>query len=430
VSKLQVRRGASTLWTSKNPVLGAGEFGYATEGILKIGDGVQSWNALSSIGGGGGGGIAAAAGTETATAGTVVFAHSNGITWGMSGSSQITASHNGLTTAALSDHSHGNPTLALTNLTGTTASASNGLTISLSAAAPGAGGGFAAQGSGTYTQNTGTIQFANSNGITFGLSTNQMTASHNGLTTAAQSDHSHGNPTLALTNLTGTTASASNGFTLSLAAAAPGAAAAVSQYGFAPVFYGANMGLITNVTGTAVSLRCLYFPFFVPGQLTCQELMWYMSRATSGSDLFTIRHGIYSFSNSSRIVSLSTTSAVYSAGNTASNSGIRIWELTPAQTTLSPGNYVLALHFSAANTVSMNYSIMGHSTLNWAPAGVIHPGTNQQTVSSNATSHQLLNFWGRHSVTQSAMPGTVDLNQLWGIGTFALPVMFWFGTHN
>ena len=38
-------------------------------------------------------------------------------------------------------------------------------------------GGAALRGSGTYTQNSGTIQFANSNGITFGLTNNQMTAS-------------------------------------------------------------------------------------------------------------------------------------------------------------------------------------------------------------------------------------------------------------
>lgn len=38
-------------------------------------------------------------------------------------------------------------------------------------------GGAALQGSGSYTQNSGTIQFANSNGITFGLTNNQMTAS-------------------------------------------------------------------------------------------------------------------------------------------------------------------------------------------------------------------------------------------------------------
>lgn len=269
---------------------------------------------------------------------------------------------NYLTTAALSNHSHGNPTLALTNLTGTTASNSNGLTISLSAALGGGAGdgvnilaagtqtanttgtvlfqnangvtfgmsnnsiitaSVAAAGgaqtgisgviAGTQTQTAGTVQFVNSNGISFGMSnSSQITASYtvptqsvqpvaysaangsanfstivfansngvsfstgtqgvyatvatnyqaqgaylttarasndaiglntaltaNGvsvtanssglsmnfpafLTTAAQSGHSHGNPTLALTNINGTTASASNGLTLSLSAVVP-----------------------------------------------------------------------------------------------------------------------------------------------------------------------------------------------------------------
>lgn len=218
-----------------------------------------------------------------------------------------------LTTAAQSNHSHGNPTLALTNLSGTTASNSAGFTLSLSAGAGGAGDGVNILAAGTQTANTtGTVLFNNANGVTFGMSNNSViTASHNGitvqslqpvaysaangsanfstlqfansngvsfstgtqglyatvktdylttarasndaiglntaltangvsvtanssglslnfpafLTTAAQSNHSHGNPTLALTNLTGTTASASNGFTISLSAAAPGAAA-------------------------------------------------------------------------------------------------------------------------------------------------------------------------------------------------------------
>lgn len=88
-----------------------------------------------------------------------------------------------LTTAANSTHSHGNGSLALTNLTGTTASASNGWTISLSAANPGGGGGVAISADGTAaagsnSQSTGTVQFANSNGVTFGLSNNGvMTAS-------------------------------------------------------------------------------------------------------------------------------------------------------------------------------------------------------------------------------------------------------------
>ena len=315
------------------------------------------------------------------SSGAISFANGNGITFG-GNASTITASHNGLTTArasndaiglntaltangvawtvnssglslnvpaflttaAQSDHSHGNPTLALTNLSGTTASNSAGLTLSLSAAAPGGGGGpaisaaggsgstgtivfsnsngvsfgwnagtitatvepgaaagIAAVAAGTQQGTSGTVTFVNSNGITFGMSgSSQITASHNGLTTArasndaiglnsaftagplamtinssglslnaasaagtstgfggnllsasmthntaglnlsmnhpawlttaAQSNHSHGNPTLALTNLSGTTASNSAGLTLSLSAAAPGGAASVTMY--------------------------------------------------------------------------------------------------------------------------------------------------------------------------------------------------------
>lgn len=91
---------------------------------------------LSAANPGAGGGIAASAGTQEATSGTVVFANSNGVSWGMSDSSQITATvkTDYLTTAALSNHSHGDPTLALTNINGTTASNSAGLTLSLSVA--------------------------------------------------------------------------------------------------------------------------------------------------------------------------------------------------------------------------------------------------------------------------------------------------------
>lgn len=257
-----------------------------------------------------------AAGTQTASSGTVVFANSNGISFGLSNSSQVTASYtvpstaglisnlnisagttsnnatrivfsdaNGITfglnastvtasvqTAyAASTHSHGNPSLALTNLSGTTASNSAGLTISLSAAAGGGGGadGYNILAAGTQTAGTAsTVVFSNSNGISFGMSnSSQITASYtvpstaglisnlnisagttsnnatrvvfadsNGVTfglnastvtasvntTYAASNHSHGNPSLALTNLSGTTASNSGGFTLSLSAAAAG----------------------------------------------------------------------------------------------------------------------------------------------------------------------------------------------------------------
>jgi len=154
---------------------------------------------LTAAAGGGDGFNRLAAGTQTAgTNTTVVFADSNGITFGMSGSTQITASHNGLTTARASNDAVGLNT-AQTNVTWTVNSAglsfnaagyagtgtsatnasitlnSNGLAISV--AAPGAGGGAAISG-GTNSQNTGTVNFSNSNGVSFGLNTNGvMTAS-------------------------------------------------------------------------------------------------------------------------------------------------------------------------------------------------------------------------------------------------------------
>jgi hypothetical protein len=108
---------------------------------------------------------------------TLSFANSNGISFGTAAGG-LTASHNALTTAAASNHSHGNPTLALTNLSGTTASNSAGLTISLSAEAGGGGGITNINVSaGTTSQNLSNIVFSNSNGVTFGLNGSTLTAS-------------------------------------------------------------------------------------------------------------------------------------------------------------------------------------------------------------------------------------------------------------
>jgi hypothetical protein len=63
----------------------------------------------------------------------------NGVAWTVNSSGLSLNVPAFLTTAAQVSHSHGNPTLALTNLSGTTASNSNGLTLSLSAAAGGGG---------------------------------------------------------------------------------------------------------------------------------------------------------------------------------------------------------------------------------------------------------------------------------------------------
>lgn len=47
-TKIQVRRGLASLWTSTNPTLSAGEIGYETDtGLFKIGDGTTTWASLS-----------------------------------------------------------------------------------------------------------------------------------------------------------------------------------------------------------------------------------------------------------------------------------------------------------------------------------------------------------------------------------------------
>lgn len=191
----------------------------------------------ASFAGGGGGSINFSAGTTSGNLASVEFANSNGVSFGLNAG---TITGTVATNYAASNHSHGNPTLNLTNISGTTASASNGLTLSLSANSQSlqtqdrfnltltgntagvmaqvssgtlslAGGnnitlsqdgnavtisgasqsaqtqsniqGIIASGS---TNRTGDISFANSNGVTFGLSNNTVTASVAGGAQSAQ----------------------------------------------------------------------------------------------------------------------------------------------------------------------------------------------------------------------------------------------------
>ena len=54
VTQIQVRRGTAAQWTSANPTLSAGEWGYETDtGKAKIGNGSTAWSSLSYFGGSG-----------------------------------------------------------------------------------------------------------------------------------------------------------------------------------------------------------------------------------------------------------------------------------------------------------------------------------------------------------------------------------------
>lgn len=127
-------------------------------------------------GGGGGGGVAVQAGTQTATNGTVNFANSNGMTFGMSASSQVTASFQAV--RAL--------TAGTTNATGSGLSFADGNGVSfglngntLTASVAAGGGGGVAISASNSSQGTGTISFANGGNVSFGLSNGTITASVN-----------------------------------------------------------------------------------------------------------------------------------------------------------------------------------------------------------------------------------------------------------
>lgn len=223
-------------------------------------------------------GAASVAGTN------IVWAGGNNVTLSGDGASvTISGPHTSqfLTTAALSNHSHGNPTLALTNLTGTTASNSAGLTLSLSA--------------GDLT---------------------------NFLTTAALSNHSHGNPTLALTNISGTTASNSAGLTLSLSAANPGAGGgqSVSATQFVPAFGYMSMSNFTLGQNTLG-----FYPFDLSASAYGSVLNFpvALTNSSTGSDSgqvgYTLRVAIYTqhASDSTRMQTHYTTSYTLAASNSS-----------------------------------------------------------------------------------------------------------------
>ena len=140
-----------------------------------------------SAGAGGGGGVALSAGANSVSNGTVVFSNSNGLSFGLNGST-VTASHNGLTTQTVQTQSNIAGISAGANSVGTgtvvfsnshnLSFGLNGQTVTGSASysqstAPGA---IAA---GTQTATSGTIVFSDSNGISFGLSgSTRITASY------------------------------------------------------------------------------------------------------------------------------------------------------------------------------------------------------------------------------------------------------------
>jgi hypothetical protein len=82
VTQIQVRRGTASQWTSTNPTLASGEFGYETDtGKIKIGNGSTAWTSLGYTGAGDIEGVTAGTGISGGgTSGTVTVSIDTSVT--------------------------------------------------------------------------------------------------------------------------------------------------------------------------------------------------------------------------------------------------------------------------------------------------------------------------------------------------------------
>ena len=324
ISSLGFDDGNGITWGVQSPDVGAMVLSISHDGLTNQSQFVQSnaafagTNASGTIASNGisvsvaapgaGGGIAIAVPGTTRSDSTAVFSNSNGITFGINGYT-VTASHNGLTTAMASD------AVTLSNIR-----FSAGTTSNLASA----------------------FTFADGNGISFGLNAGTITGSHNALTTAALSNHSHGNPTLALTNLSGTTASNSAGLTLSLSAGAAGGGATISDWN--PPW--AHTAALTN---SSLGQNTLYF---VPFDLFCHV-------SASRINFFPNINITLSTANSTGSARIGMAYALYTHGTGASTTHIS--RLTSYSLTLIHASYSTTTRFSATHYIGLS-DVTSHST--------------------------------------------------------------------
>jgi hypothetical protein len=227
-----------------------------------------------------------------------------------------------------------------------------------------------------------------------------------------------------LANITVNTSANGASQYIQLSAPNPGGGAALPQY-FKEIMNIRSFNLISNIT--AINGTMIFIPFMLEGTLSANEMHWMMSRATSGSNHFSFHHGVYSFNNSSALGLISSASTAFSNTATVSVSGARMFEAPFALTSMTPGQYVLGMLFTATATASMNYSIMGNATVN-PGLGVVAAGSDQYHTYTN---HVAVPFLGRYSVATAAIPGTVGSNSIRAaLSGASAPIPAWIALAN
>lgn len=175
---------SNTTGQSSSSTYDARSITFRGAGVASVGHSAGEIIISVPSGGGAGDGVnILAAGTQTAaTTGTVIFNDANGITFGMSNSSVITASHNGLTSQSNqalsgSNGSYTFQTATFGNLNGASFYTSNGSLVA-SYTVPSTAGLISNinVSGGTTSNNLSALTFNDANGVSFGLNGSVLTA--------------------------------------------------------------------------------------------------------------------------------------------------------------------------------------------------------------------------------------------------------------
>lgn len=183
--------------------------------------------------------------------------------------------------------------------------------------------------------------------------------------------------------------------------------------------------MVTHVS--AISKVPLYFGEQIPGNIKIASIGLKFSAVTASTvGSLDVHFGVYTRVNSTSLALLGSASNNFnlSTASSVSWSGINNYVLTSPGTlaaisSLSGGDYVFGVMFSATATPAMNFSIFGaggSAALASSPIGRILPGANQQ---STATSQGLIALQGRGSTTVNALPANVVASEIVNQGSGA-----------
>ena len=376
--------------------------------------------------GSGGGGVAISASGSSASSGTVVFSNSNGVSFGMSGST-VTAS----VAAGPSAGIGGIGASTQTATSGTVVfSASNGLSFGLSGSSQitGSHDGFRSVSAGTTHALGPGLSLANSNGLSFGVSGSTVTASYTVPSTAGL---------LSAVNLSAGTTSAnasafvfSNGGNVSFGLSGSTITASAPSGGggggaTASVFDPHPSALrVTRVVGNGtLAMQPVLVPLYVHHDRFVFPINF--SGATNSTARITLSMsvGLYTKTGStmSLLTSYSSAQNITHSGtaNSSQNVGPRLFTLG-ATGTITAGQYFVGIH-SRSSSSSANASISQYvmSQLNSSWSGVWGAGSN--------TSIQNPLGQGIYSASFStAMPSQVAFSELrGGSSAFQRPPLWW-----